>query len=92
MVTKDLIDDVASKARLTKKDAEAAINAVFAGIIDGLIKDPEHKVLISGFGIFEVKETRARKGVNPATQASIEIPASKRISFRVSKTLKDAAK
>ena len=43
MVTKDLIDDVASKARLSKKEAEAAINAVFAGITDGLINDPEHK-------------------------------------------------
>lgn len=92
MVTKDLIDDVASKARLSKKDAEAAINAVFAGITDGLIKDAEHKVLISGFGIFEVRETKARKGVNPATQETIDIPASKRVTFRVSKTLKDAVK
>lgn len=92
MVTKDLIDDVASKARLSKKDAEAAINAVFAGITDGLLNDPEHKVLISGFGIFEVKETKARKGVNPLTQESIDIPASKRIAFRVSKTLKESVK
>ena len=92
MVTKDLIDDVASKARLSKKEAEAAINAVFAGITDGLINDPEHKVLVSGFGIFEVKETKARKGVNPATQEAIEIPSSKRVSFRVSKTLKEAVK
>ncbi len=68
MVTKDLVDDVAAKARISKKDAEAAINAVFAGIADGLFHDPEHKVLISGFGIFEIKETKARKGVNPATQ------------------------
>lgn len=92
MVTKDLIADVAQKARLSKKDAEAAINAVFAGITDGLITDKSHKVLISGFGIFEVKETKARQGVNPATQAAIEIPASKKITFRVSKTLKEAIK
>lgn len=92
MVTKDLIDDVASKARINKKDAEAAIDAVFAGIADGLVHDPEHKVLISGFGIFEVKETKERIGVNPATQAKIKIPASKRVTFRVSKTLKEAVK
>lgn len=91
MVTKDLVGDVASKARISKKDAEAAINAVFAGIIDGLVNG-DHKVLISGFGIFEVKETKARKGVNPATQEKIDIPATRRVSFRVSKTLKDAVK
>lgn len=90
MVIKDLVDDVAAKARLTKKDAEAAINAVFAGIADGLVTDG--KVLISGFGIFEVKETKARKGVNPATQEKIDIPASRRVTFRVSSTLKNAVK
>lgn len=92
MVTKDLIDDVATKARISKKDAETAIQAVFAGIADGLVHDKEHKVLISGFGIFEVKTTKARKGVNPATQEKIDIPAARRVTFRVSKTLKDAVK
>ena len=88
----ELVSAIATKADLSKKEAEAAINAVFAGITDGLINDPEHKVLVSGFGIFEVKETKARKGVNPATQEAIEIPSSKRVSFRVSKTLKEAVK
>ncbi|HBR85793.1 MAG TPA: DNA-binding protein [Firmicutes bacterium] len=90
MVIKDLIDDVAARARLTKKDAEAAINSVFAGITEGLTTDG--KVLISGFGIFEVKETKARRGVNPSNGDKINIPASKRVTFRVSSTLKDAIK
>ncbi len=90
MVIKDLVDDVADKARITKKDAEAAINAVFAGIAQGLAN--EGKVLISGFGIFEVKETKARRGVNPATQEKIDIPASKRVTFRASSTLRTVIK
>ena len=90
MVIKDLVDDVADKARITKKDAEAAINAVFAGIAQGLAN--EGKVLISSFGIFEVKETKARRGVNPATQEKIDIPASKRVTFRASSTLRSAIK
>lgn len=90
MLIKDLVDDVAAKARISKKDAETAINAVFAGIADGLVK--EGKVLISGFGIFEIKQTKARKGVNPATQEKIDIPASTRVTFRVSSTLKEAVK
>ena len=90
MVIKDLVDAVAEKARITKKDAEAAISAVFEGISQGLVN--EGKVSISGFGVFEVKETAARTGVNPATQEKIEIPASKRVTFRVSSALKDAVK
>jgi len=90
MVAKDLVDDVAKKAQLTKKDAEKAIDAVFAGIIDGLLK--EGKVMVSNFGIFEVKVAKARNGVNPSTQSRIEIPETKRVKFRASKTLKDAVK
>ena len=90
MVIKDLVDDVADKARITKKDAEKAINAIFTGILQGLVTDG--KVLISGFGIFEIKDTKARKGVNPATQEKIDIPASRRVTFRASSTMKEAVK
>ncbi len=90
MVAKDLVAYVAKEAKITNKDADQAIKSVFDGIVGALAKGD--KVLISGFGIFEVKETKARKGVNPATQAKIDIPASKRVTFRVSKTLKEAIK
>lgn len=81
---------VAQKTGLTKKDAEAATTAVFAGIMEAL-KEGE-KVHLVGFGSFAVKERQARIGHNPATGAKIDIPASKVPAFKAGKVFKDAVK
>lgn len=79
---------VAQRTGMTKKDAEAAITAVFAGIMDAL-KEGEN-VHLSGFGGFAVKERKARTGHNPATGAVINIPASKVPAFKAGKAFKEA--
>ncbi|HBB05910.1 MAG TPA: integration host factor subunit alpha [Firmicutes bacterium] len=83
----ELIDAVAAKAELSKRDAEAAVDAVVDVITATLIKGDAVK--ISGFGIFEKKERAAREGTNPSTQEKITIPASTSVSFKVSKGLKE---
>ena len=85
-----LIENVAEKTGLTKKDATVAVDAVFGSIQD-FLKDGE-KVQVIGFGHFEVRERAARKGRNPQTGAEIEIPASKVPAFKPGKALKDAVK
>ena len=90
MVKKELINYVAEKANLSKKDAEAAVNAVFDGIVETLKADG--KVQLVGFGSFEAKERAARTGTNPATGAAIEIPASKAPVFKAGKALKESIK
>jgi len=90
MSKKELVAYVAEKASLSKKDAEAAINAVFDGITEALKTDG--KIQLIGFGSFETKERAARTGRNPATGETIEIPASKTPSFKAGKALKDAIK
>lgn len=83
----ELIEAVAEKAELSKRDAEAAVDAVIDVITDTLIKGDNVK--ISGFGIFEKKHRAAREGTNPSTQAKISIPESTSVSFKVSKGLKE---
>lgn len=83
----ELIEVVAQKADLKKKDAEAAVNAVFAAFEDALVAG--EKVQLIGFGTIEVKSKVARTGRNPATGETITIPASKQIKFSAGKTLKD---
>ena len=83
----ELVASVAEVAELTKKDAEKAVNAVFASVQKALVEDD--KVQIIGFGTFEVRERGARVGHNPSTQKEIKIPASKAPAFRVSKQLKE---
>ncbi|MBQ9097718.1 MAG: HU family DNA-binding protein [Clostridia bacterium] len=83
----DLVASVAAKAGLTKKDAEAALNAVVASIEEALVKGD--KVALVGFGTFETKTRAARTGINPRTKQAIKIPASKVPAFKISKALKD---
>ena len=84
----DLINVVAEKAGLTKKDSEKAINGVFDAISDALIGG--EKVQLVGFGAFEVKARAPRMGRNPKTKESIQIPASQSPVFKAGKALKDA--
>ncbi|WP_161877959.1 HU family DNA-binding protein [Alkalibacterium sp. MB6] len=86
----ELIEKVAASAELTKKDATAAVEAVFETIKETLA-DGE-KVQIIGFGNFEVRDRAARKGRNPQTGEEIQIPASKVPAFKAGKALKDAVK
>jgi len=84
----ELVASVAEKAGMTKKDAEKAINALFASVEGALAK--KDKVQIIGFGTFEVKSRGARKGRNPQTGKEITIPASKTPVFKAGKGLKDS--
>ncbi|ACA82518.1 MULTISPECIES: HU family DNA-binding protein [Leuconostoc] len=86
----ELVDSVAKATGLTKKDATASVDAVFASIEEAL-KNGE-KVQLIGFGNFEVRDRAARKGRNPQTGAEIEIPASKVPAFKPGKALKEAVK
>lgn len=86
----ELINAVAANANLTKKDAEAAVNAFTSAVAESLKKG--EKVQLIGFGTFEVRERGARTGRNPQTGATIEIAASKVPAFVAGKGLKDAIK
>ncbi|MBO5937714.1 MAG: HU family DNA-binding protein [Clostridia bacterium] len=86
----ELINAVAAKAEISKKDAEKALTAVLGSIEDAL--KAGEKVQLIGFGTFEVKERAARTGHNPKTGAAIEIAAAKVPSFKAGAALKTAIK
>ena len=86
----ELINAVAAKAEISKKDAEKALAAVLGSIEDAL--KAGDKVQLIGFGTFEVKERAARTGHNPKTGEAIEIAAAKLPSFKAGAALKNAVK
>ena len=88
MTKKELVEEVAKSAKLTKKSAEAAVDAVFTSIAGALKKGK--KVQLVGFGTFEVRKRKARTGVNPQTKEKIKIAATKIPAFKPGKALKDA--
>ncbi|MBQ9937222.1 MAG: HU family DNA-binding protein [Oscillospiraceae bacterium] len=90
MTKAELINAIADKAGLTKKDADAALKAVVDSITEAL--KAGDKVQLVGFGTFEVRARGERTGRNPRTKATITIPASKAPAFKAGKALKDAIK
>ena len=84
----ELISAVAEKAGLSKKAAEAAVNATLSAVTESL--KAEEKVQLVGFGSFETKKRAARTGLTPRTKETVEIPAAKVPAFKAGKALKDA--
>ncbi|HEY8363374.1 MAG TPA: HU family DNA-binding protein [Tissierellaceae bacterium] len=84
----ELVASMAEKANITKKDAEAALNAFIKSVEEALEKGD--KVQLVGFGTFEVRERKAREGRNPRNpEEVIKIPASKAPVFKAGKSLKE---
>jgi len=85
---KQLAADLSQLHELPKKQSEAVLADLIAHITKHIKRGA--KVRVPGFGILMVKKTAARMGRNPATGATIKIPAKKKVAFRVSKDLKAA--
>ena len=83
-----LINAIAAKCDLPKKDIDAVVNATFDTIIETM--KAGEKVQIVGFGRFEVRERPARTGRNPMTGEAIEIEASRSAAFKAGNALKEA--
>ncbi|ANE41837.1 MAG: HU family DNA-binding protein [Fervidobacterium sp.] len=86
MNKKELVNAVAEKTQLRKKDVKLVIDTLFETIAAALEKG--EKVQLVDFGTFEVKKMEGRTGVNPRTKAKIKIPARKVPKFRPGKVLK----
>lgn len=76
----DLINEIASKAGLSKVAAKAALDATLESIEQALANDD--KVQLIGFGTFAMTEKPARTGINPRTKEKIEIAARKVVKFK----------
>jgi DNA-binding protein HU-beta len=81
-----LIEIVAEKAEITKKDSGYIVNLILDEITASL--QAGESVKISGFGNFLVKSREARVARNPMTKEEIQVPASKKVSFKASDVLK----
>mgnify|MGYP004572334007 CR=1 FL=1 len=88
MNKKQLVESISEQRKMTKKDAEIIVDAVFNTIVRAMSKGD--KVLISGFGTFKVNHRKERKGISPKDQQPMQIPASNTVTFKPSNRLKDA--
>jgi DNA-binding protein HU-beta len=86
----EFIGSLATKAEITKKDAELFLSAFISTVEDTLISGDSVKLV--GFGNFEVRKRASRKGRNPQTKEEIIIPESKAPVFKAGKSLKELVK
>lgn len=87
MTKADLIDEVAKVSSLTKKESETIVNTVFENITEALVKGD--KVELRGFGSFRIRHRNARKGRNPKTGSSVNVPEKRVPFFKVGKRLRE---
>ncbi|MGJ8670823.1 MAG: HU family DNA-binding protein [Oceanococcus sp.] len=85
---KDLVAAMAKDAGITQKEAQAALESFTTTVAKSVKKD--NKVSILGFGAFSLSKRAARTGRNPATGEAIKIKASKSVSFKAGKALKES--
>lgn len=84
---KELVNIIAQKGSLTKKDSEKMLNAFLETVTESLSQG--HSIRLISFGSFEVKERQGRKGRNPKTGEEIMIESRKVPVFKAGKGLKD---
>ena len=83
----ELVDAVADKSNITKKEADAIISATIETIMEAVSGD--NKVTLVGFGSFEPRVRMAREGRNPKTNEKMVIPQTTVPAFSAGKAFKD---
>ena len=90
MNMKELVNEVAETAKVSKKEAGQVLSAII-DTIEESVKNGERVTLV-GFGTFERRERAARNGRNPQTGKEIKIPAKKVPAFTAGKKFKELVK
>lgn len=84
----ELVKVVADKTGLTQKEVATVVDELLDAVVVDLAKGNE--VALAGFGKFVVKTRAARESINPRTKEVIKVPASKAVTYRPSKAIKEA--
>lgn len=83
----ELVDKIAQKASVTKKQADAVLTAAIDTIMEAVAQ--KDKVTLVGFGSFESRERKEREGRNPKTNEKMVIPATIVPAFSAGKLFKE---
>lgn len=86
----EFVAAVAAKAGIPKTEAQKVVKA-FIDVVTEALQDGQ-KVVLTGFGSFEVRQAKERWGVDPRTKEKILIPATQRPAFSAGAELKKAVK
>lgn len=87
MTKAELVERLAERVNLTKKQTEVIVNTVFKSITEALSKG--NKVELRGFGSFRIRHRNSREGRNPKSGQKVDVPAKKVPFFKAGKELRE---
>lgn len=92
MTKTELIAQVASRNDMHTPAERFKVKCIVGDVLDVIAQTVAagDKVVLPGFGTFELKTRAARKGINPRTGEEIQLPSSKRMTFKQGKAIKEA--
>ena len=85
----ELYDCIQGYCGFNKRKEAKEFYLGFQNMIETALKSG-YKVVLPGLGKMQVRKTKARNGINPATREPIKIPAKRKVSFTALKALKEA--
>ena len=88
MTKADLVELVATRVHLTKKDTEFVVDSILDSISEALASKDDGKVELRGFGSFRIRKRRARQGRNPQSGEPVQVPPKRVPFFKPGKELK----
>ncbi len=86
MIKKDIVEEVAQKTGLNKSIVREITDKFLMVLYKAL--EEGKRVELRGFGVFEVKKVKGRKGRNPKTGETVFIPDRSKVVFKISKLYK----
>jgi len=90
MTKKDIVLKITDMTGIKQVDVKTIVQATFDVIVDSLMRN--EKVELRNFGVFKIKERRARFGRNPRTGESVPVPPRKVVVFKPGLEMKDKIK
>ena len=89
MTKKEIVKDIADLLGLTQLKTKEIVQLTFDAIIETLVSNPDHRIELRNFGVFEVKRRAARKARNPRTGDKVYVPEKFVVTFKPGKEMEE---
>lgn len=89
MTKKEIVKTISEECGLTQLKTKEIVQKTFEAIIDTLVEDPDHRIELRNFGVFEVKKRAARKARNPRTGERVDVGEKYVVTFKPGKEMEE---
>lgn len=87
MTKKDIVRQISEKIGETQLKTKDIVQRTFDAIVDTLLETG--RIELRKFGVFEVKQRKARKARNPRTGAAVDVPPKNVVTFKPGKIMEE---